>query len=76
MNKKLQSIIKNLDSYRNGKNPKIKVTDEQKEFLVACREHDIPVSWDKVAELWDKIGWGRVSATAMRNRYKLVKGIK
>lgn len=70
---KFKQVMKNLDTFRTGKPSHLIITDEQKEFLIACRENPMPVSWDKVATLWEEIGWGTISSTAVRGRYRLIK---
>lgn len=70
---KFKQVMKSLDTYRTGKTGKVVLTEEQKEFLIACRDNPVPVSWEKIAELWQQIGWGQISNTSARLRYKLAK---
>ena len=70
---KFKQVMKNLDQYRTGKYSKLSLTKEQEEFLIACRDNVQPVTWLKIAELWKEIGWGDISETSIRHRYKLVK---
>jgi len=32
-----------------------------------------PVSWDKMVELWTKLGWGKIGRSAIRERYNKLK---
>ena len=65
--------MKSLDSYRKKNKSKIKITKEQREFLIECREHPMPVHWADMAELWKELGWGDYSSTALRQRYNKIK---
>lgn len=63
-------LMKTLDSFRGVVQKKQRVlTKEQKEFLSKCREHKIPVSFKTMAELWTKVGWGKMNQSTMRSIY-------
>jgi len=70
---KFKQVMKSLDTYRTGKTAKVAITEEQKEFLIACRDNPMPVAWLKVAELWKELGWGDVTESSLLRRYRLAK---
>jgi hypothetical protein len=45
-------------------------TPEQDNFILACRNHQSPVRFPKMLELWKKAGWGDICEGALRNRYR------
>jgi hypothetical protein len=67
-----ESLQKELDTYRIKGNEK-HFTPEQKEFLLKCRDNENPIPYSKMAELWEKLGWGKVAYHSMREWYKKVK---
>lgn len=73
MKTNLAQIMKNLDQFRGNSKKRISITKEQKEFLLKCRDHEQPISWEKITELWAQIGWGALTNTAIRNRYRIAK---
>lgn len=70
---KFKQVMKSLDQFRVGKTKTIVLTKEQKEFLLSCRDNAVPVTWDKIAELWEEIGWGATTSSTMVRRYRLIK---
>lgn len=68
--------MKTLDSFRGFKCHKPReITKEQKQFMTRSREHAIPVTYKKMAELWTKVGWGKMNASTMRHYWlRDVKG--
>ena len=69
-----KTFKKNIDRYRSR--GKIVLTKEQREFLLLCREGEQPVSYVKMADLWQQLGWGEVSKSGIEERYKKVKAGK
>ena len=71
---KLKDVLKNIDQFRGRSIKKIAITPEQKEFLLTCRDHENPVPFDKMAELWAELGWGNFTGECVRKRYLIAKG--
>jgi len=69
-------FMKETDKYRkNITNREIKLTKEQRKFILKCRDHEEPVAFIKMAILWEQFGWGKVSRTAIQVRWnKIQKG--
>lgn len=72
---KFEAMKSKLDKYRvRGKrSDAIVVTDEQRQFLILCRDHESPVTWAKTAELWEELGWGTKSHQQLKQRYDLMQ---
>ena len=63
-------LMKTLDKFRGYKPSKQRIlTEEQKKFLIKCREHENPVIFRTMAELWTKLGWGKMNHATMRDIY-------
>lgn len=69
-----KTFKKNVNKYRSK--AKIVLTKEQREFIMLCREGDAPVSYRKMADLWQELGWGEMSKSGMEERSKKVKAGK
>ena len=72
---KPKDLLKDLDSYRTGRFriPK-SLNKDQLLFLRKAREGDYPVTFPKMAELWEKVGWGKVTHYNMIDMYnKFIK---
>jgi len=68
----LDEIYAEMEKLRNKK---AELTDEQKSFLTTCRDEEKGiVSWDNIASLWVKAGWGNIGATTLRRHWDKVKG--
>ena len=68
-NKKLDEILKSLDSYRS-REAELKLVGERLDFVKKCREHECPISYEKITKLWEEIGWGKISPDYLRRQYK------
>lgn len=65
-------LMKELDSYRITPTNKIKLTKKQIEFIKKCRTPREKVPHQKMAELWEQLGWGKTSEASIRRRTRLV----
>ena len=64
-------LMKELDKYRPNR-VSGDYTKQQDEFILKCRDSKNPVSFNKMTELWTKLGWSKISKSALRLRwYKL-----
>ena len=68
-------LMKNLDKFRIERKSSNDLTKDQAAFLIKCRElkNKNPVSWVNIAELWQQLGWGKISENSMRRLYKNYK---
>ena len=68
-------LMKGLDKFRTGCKTIHSLTKEQVDFLKECREakNKRPVTWEKMIELWQQVGWGDTSESALRRLYIKVK---
>ena len=66
-------LMKELDKYRGSHTTTINLTDEQKKFILTCRDNPKPVTWIKMSELWTKLGWGKMPPSSMAFRYNKIK---
>ena len=64
-------LMKSLDQFR-VKPKRCSLTEEQKKFLLRCRDNPKPIPYNKMAELWSKL-WGEIKETSIRNRYLSIK---
>ena len=62
-----------LDKYRGASCQRIKLTDDQIEFMKKCRIHKDPVPYSKMAELWAQLGWGNMSKSSIQIRWKKIE---
>lgn len=62
-------LMKSLDSFREKG---VKITKEQRNFIIACRENEKPITYEKMAELWSNL-WGKTSLYFMRTKYLEIK---
>ena len=71
---KFAEFKKNINQYYKPK-PCIyeNMTKEQKEFLLLCRDNVNAVPFNKMAELWEELGWGKTSTENVRKRYLFLK---
>ena len=46
-----------------------RMPEKQYEVLKQAREHEKPIPWSKIPELWEKFGWGKVSQSTLKGRY-------
>lgn len=67
-----ESVLKELDSYRNISREDL-MTEDQKNFLIKCRDNEHPVPFIKMASLWEKLGWGKMSKTTIHKYYTDLK---
>lgn len=63
--------MKELDKYKTAGITEI--TDEQKQFLLKAREGNKKITWEKITELWVRVGWGKKGETTIRRYYKQLK---
>ena len=61
-------LMKELDKYRTITTRALKLTDEQKKFLIKARNHKCPVPYKTLAGLWEKLGWGKIGKGSIRLR--------
>lgn len=45
------------------------LTAEQKRFILACRDHARPLTYQNMAKLWEKAGWGKISTSTLQFWY-------
>ena len=70
----LDELYKDLDKYReDNSHRRFQLTEEQKDFLLKCRDNPNPVSYPKMVVLWKRLGWGELNAESIRKRYLRVK---
>ena len=41
------------------------ITDQQREFIIRCRDNPRPVTYVKMAEFWKDLGWGPIAPTTL-----------
>ena len=70
--KDFKKLMQGLDKYRE-KPPRYTLTDEQKEFILKCRDNEKPVTYEIMVSLWKELGWGDIGVTSMVSRYKRLK---
>lgn len=68
-----ESVMRELDKYRPTFITVKSLTEEQREFILKSRKNDKPISYPKIAELWEQIGWGKTNDMQMRNIYDQIK---
>ena len=69
----LSELMSELDKYRVDRNfKKIDITKDQETFIRKCREPRNKVPHGVMAELWEKLGWGKSSEASIRRRCKIV----
>lgn len=73
MDAKVKKVMASLDNYRSAVSRVKPLTKEQIDFLKKCREHDHPIAYPNMVMLWEQCGWGKISTTAIRNRWSLVE---
>ena len=67
-----ESLMKDLDQYR-GSVTWNNITGEQRDFIIKCREHPQPISFPKMAVLWEKLEWGKIKGNSIQNIYDKIK---
>ena len=72
-NKKLDEILKTLDSFRD-RTKESSLTGERLDFVKKCREHECPISYEKIVKLWEQVGWGKISGDYLRRQYRKAIG--
>lgn len=70
---KFDELMNELERVRAIGPKKTTMTKEQAEFMKKARENATPVSYENMAKLWVKAGWGYLSTGAMRERWILVQ---
>ena len=45
------------------------LTQEQRRFILRCRDHSNPLSYPNMAKLWEKAGWGRINSSTLQYWY-------
>ena len=71
-----EELMKEVENHRGAKYEKERVfTEEQKKFFVACRENNSPVAYEKMSLLWEKAGWGKLSAHTIRRAWVKMHGV-
>lgn len=64
-------LMKELDKHRTMY--KSKLTKEQENFILKCRDNESPVTYPVMVKLWERTGWGKIGTTTLRNHYKKLK---
>lgn len=49
------------------------LTEEQFEFIDKARKGPLVVSWEKLSEAFEQLGWSRISDTTLNKTYKKMK---
>ena len=70
LNITFSELMNELDKYRSNKRQPL--TKEQEQFLIKAREGQ-PVSWNDIAMLWQKAGWGKLGRSTLQERYSKLK---
>ena len=69
-----KNFKKNFNKYQPVKETVFgRMSKEQKEFLIMCRDNNTPITFSKMKELWFELGWGYISDEAIRKRYIYLK---
>jgi len=69
-----KSWMQDIDSLRLEAVPHvIEMTAEQKELLEYSRTGPRKVSFSSIAKVWNKQGWGKVSASYLQKRFSQMK---
>ena len=68
-----ESLQKELDGYRERKKGVMNITEDQKDFILKCRDNDRPVPYPQMVMLWEKLGWGNISRCPLRDYYNALK---
>lgn len=63
-------LLNELEKYRPSPT---ELTDEQYLFIKVAREHERPVSWPKIMDLWESKGWGKIKKTTITDKYNRAK---
>lgn len=66
-------LMSELDKHRGKNIKRLSLTPPQKKFLVAAREGGEPVPYARMAELWERAGWGKIEQESIRKYYLKVK---
>jgi hypothetical protein len=56
-------LMRELDRYRSCSST---LTKQQIDFIIKCRMEARKVPYEKMCELWSKVGWGNISYGTMR----------
>ena len=67
-------LMKELDKFRVTDRTRIKLTPEQETFIKKARLHKNPIQYGEMVKLWEKVGWGKINKSAIRNRCIMVLG--
>ena len=62
-------LMKTLDEFRGKKCINRIISPDQRKFMEKCRNNLNPVAYKTMAELWMKVGWGKMTESTMRNTY-------
>lgn len=65
-------LMRELDKYRPQRIARVVMTEEQREFIRKCRNHENPIPPKIMVELWEELGWGHLSVNAMEYRCELI----
>jgi len=69
-----KNFKKNFNKYQPVKETVFsRMSKEQKEFLIMCRDNNTPITFSKMKELWFELGWGYISDESIRKRYIYLK---
>ena len=68
-----EELMTELEKHRGPRSRERILTEQQKNFLIKCRAHSIPVTYDMMAVLWQRRGWGKVASTTIRTYWLQLK---
>jgi len=66
-------LLKELEQAREPGRTKITFNPQQQEFILAARDNERPVSYDRLVTLWKKAGWGKIARSTLALEYKRLK---
>lgn len=72
LNLTFEQLMAEVEKCRAGLNYSV-LTYEQKRFITACRDCLPQVTYQKMAELWGRAGWGKVNRTTLQEWYRKMK---
>ena len=71
----MEQLEREIDSLRPKTITHKNISDEQRAFILKCRDHQRPVPYNKMAVLWVATWGGEMSCSSMKNIAYHVLGI-
>ena len=62
-----EELMKELEKHRGMRSRLRILSEQQKEFLIKCRENVRPVSYKEMTKLWKRAGWDEITESTIRN---------